>query len=166
MLFLISFFAVSQKMIYFAVVICAEIMEEIKKPYKITEKVDKEASYRTQISAELADELYDKILTIIIAQKKYRDPEYSAKQLAKDLNTNARYLSGVINSRFGMDYSCLVNEHRVRDAANMLVDKRYADKTMEEIGFMAGFANRQSFYASFYKYKGCAPHKYKKGHQK
>lgn len=135
------------------------------KPYKIREKTEKEANYRGLIRAELADELYDRILTVIVAEKKYRDPEYSARQLAKDLETNPRYLSAVINSRFGTNYSSLVNEHRVRDAAHMLVDKRYIDKTMEEIGKMCGFANRQSFYAAFFKEKGEAPHQYKKRHQ-
>ena len=141
-------------------------MNDKNKPYKLREKVEKDASYRSMIRLELADELYDKILTIIVAEKKYRDPEYSAKQLAKDLHTNPRYLSAVINSRFGMNYSSLVNEFRVRDAQNMLVDKRYVDKTMEEIGLMVGFANRQSFYAAFYKEKGEAPHQYQKRHSR
>lgn len=139
-------------------------MKAENKPYKIKEKAEKEAEYRSLIRAELADELYDRILTIIVAQKKYRDPDYSAKQLAIDLDTNPRYLSAVINSRFGMNYSNLVNEFRVRDAAHMLVDKRFLDKTMEEIGLMSGFANRQSFYAAFFKEKGEAPHQYKKRH--
>jgi len=136
----------------------------VEKPYKIREKTEKDANYRGLIRAELADELYDRILTVIVAEKKYRDPDYSAKQLAEDLNTNPRYLSAVINSRFGMNYSCLVNQHRVREAAHMLLDKRFIDKTMEEIGLMAGFANRQSFYAAFFKEKGEAPHQYKKRH--
>lgn len=137
----------------------------MEKPYKIREKTEKDANYRGLIRAELADELYDRILTVIVAEKKYRDPDYSAKQLAQDLNTNPRYLSAVINSRFGMNYSSLVNQHRVREAAHMLLDKRFIDKTMEEIGLMAGFANRQSFYAAFFKEKGEAPHQYKKRHQ-
>jgi AraC-like DNA-binding protein len=139
-------------------------METNTKPYKIREKAEKEAGYRGLIRAELADELYDGILTIVVAQKKYRDPEYSAKQLAEDLNTNPRYLSAVINSRFGMNYSSLVNEFRVRDAVHYLTDKRYLDKTMEEIGMMSGFSNRQSFYAAFFKEKGEAPHQFKKRH--
>lgn len=139
-------------------------MEENTKPYKIREKAEKEANYRGLIRAELADELYDGILTIIVAQKKYRDPGYSAKQLAEDLNTNPRYLSAVINSRFGMNYSSLVNEFRVRDAVHYLTDKRFLDMTMEEIGLKSGFANRQSFYAAFFKEKGEAPHQYKKRH--
>jgi len=137
-------------------------METKTKPYKIREKASKDADYRGLIRAELADELYDGILTIIVAQKKYRDADYSAKKLAEDLGTNPRYLSAVINSRFGMNYSSLVNEFRVRDAANMLTDKRYLDLTMDEIGRKAGFANRQSFYAAFFKEKGEAPHQYKK----
>jgi AraC-like DNA-binding protein len=139
-------------------------MKTNPKPYKIREKAEKNANYRGLIRAELADELYDGILTIVVAQKKYRDPEYSAKQLAEDLNTNPRYLSAVINSRFGMNYSSLVNEFRVRDAIHYLTDKRYLDLTMEEIGRMSGFANRQSFYAAFFKEKGEAPHQYKKRH--
>ena len=134
------------------------------KPYKIREKAEKDANYRGLIRAELADELYDGILTIVVAQKKYRDPAYSAKQLAEDLGTNPRYLSAVINSRFGMNYSSLVNEFRVRDAVHMLTDKRFLDMTMEEIGRRSGFANRQSFYAAFFKEKGEAPHQYKKRH--
>ena len=62
------------------------------KPYKIKEKTEKEANYRGLIRAELADEVYSKILTLLVAEKKYRDPEYSARQLANDLDTNPRYL--------------------------------------------------------------------------
>ncbi len=50
-----------------------------------------------------------------------------------------------------MNYSCLLNEYRVKDALHLLTDKRYADKNVEEISAMVGFANRQSFYAAFYK---------------
>ena len=83
-----------------------------KRPYNLREKKEKKAAYRSLIRPELADELYDKILNIIVVQKKYKDPDYSAKDLAKELKTNTRYLSAVVNSRFGMNYSCLLNEYR------------------------------------------------------
>ena len=142
-----------------------EVKVEKKKPYNIREKKQKEAAYRSLIRAELADELYDKILNIVVVQKKYKDPNYSAKELAKELNTNTRYLSAVINSRFGMNYSCLLNEYRVKDAAHYLADKRYEDKNVEEISAMVGFANRQSFYAAFYKNIGETPNVYRKRNQ-
>ena len=138
-----------------------------KQPYNLRDKKEKKAAYRSLIRPELADELYDKILNIIVIQKKYRDADYSAKDLAKDLKTNTRYLSAVVNSRFGQNYSCLLNEYRVKDALHLLVDKRYADKNVEEISAMVGFSNRQSFYAAFYKNVGETPNGYrKKNHDK
>lgn len=139
-------------------------MDEKKRPYNLREKQEKKAAYRSLISAELADRLYDQILNIIVVQKKYKDPNYSAKDLAKELKTNTRYLSAVVNSRFGMNYSCLLNDYRIKDAKHLLVDKRYIDKNVEEISAMVGFANRQSFYAAFYKYVGETPNGYRKAH--
>ena len=135
-----------------------------KRPYNLREKKEKDAAYRSLIRRELADELYDKILNIVVVQKKYRDADYSAKDLAKELQTNTRYLSAVVNSRFGMNYSCLLNEYRVKEAQHLLTDKRYADKNVEEISTMVGFANRQSFYAAFYKNVGETPNGYRKRH--
>lgn len=141
----------------------AEIEKEQlkKRPYNIREKKEKKAAYRSLIRAELADELYDNILNIIVVQKKYKDPNFSAKDLAKELKTNTRYLSAVVNSRFGKNYSCLLNEYRVKEAMHLLTDKRYRDKNVEEISAMVGFANRQSFYAAFYKNVGETPNGYR-----
>lgn len=137
----------------------------ISRPYNVREKKIKKAPYRDLIRAELADELYERIIEKIVVQKKYKEPNYLAKDLAKELDTNTRYLSAVINSRFGMNYSCLVNEYRVRDALHMLVDKRYASKSIEQISALVGFANRQSFYSAFYKNTGEAPNDYRKRHE-
>lgn len=139
-------------------------MTTTNKPYNIKEKTDKNAAYRSLIRAELADELFDKILNIIIIEKRYRDKDFSAKELARMLGTNTRYISAVINSRFNTNFSCLINEYRVKEALHRLTDKRYADLTIEEIGSMVGFANRQSFYASFYRIMGETPNGYRKKH--
>lgn len=136
----------------------------VKKPYNIRERKIKNAAYRGMIRPELADELYDKIMNIVVFQKKYKDPNYSARDLAKELKTNTRYLSAVINSRFEKNYSCLLNEYRIKETLHLLVDKRYAEKNVEEISALVGFANRQSFYAAFYKNMGETPNAYRKKH--
>ena len=64
-----------------------------------------------------------------------------------------------------MYYSCLFNVYRIKDALHLLVDKRYMDKNVEEISAMVGFANRQSFYAAFYKNVGETPNGYRKRNQ-
>ena len=54
-----------------------------------------------------------------------------------------------------------VNKHRIDEAMSILVDKRYQNQNVAEIGDMVGFANRQSFYASFFRFRGIAPRQYR-----
>lgn len=143
---------------------CNNIKVKIMAKYNITERREKEAAYRTLVSPKLMDELKEKILEIILIQKKYKDKDYSAKQLAEELHTNTRYISAVVNVRFHMNYTSFVNKYRIEEAMTLLVDKRYQDLNMEEISDMVGFANRQSFYASFYKINGITPREYKMSH--
>ena len=132
--------------------------------YNITEKKEKEAAYRGLVSPKLMDEMQEKIMNIVVMQKKYRDKDYSAKKLAEDLGTNTRYISAVVNVRFHMNYTSFVNKYRIDEAMTILVDRRYQDLRMEEVSDMVGFANRQSFYASFFKIMGMTPRDYKITH--
>ena len=130
--------------------------------YNISEKKEKEAAYRSLVSPHMMDEMQEKILNIIVMQKKYRDKDYSAKKLAEDLGTNTRYISAVVNVRFHMNYTSFVNKFRIDEAMAMLADKRFDGFNMEEISDMVGFSNRQSFYASFYKINQMTPREYRK----
>ena len=132
--------------------------------YNITEKKKKEAVYRTLISPKLMDEMKDRILDIVVMQKKYKDVDYSAKKLAEDLGTNTRYISAVVNVKFHMNYASFINKYRIEEAMSILVDKRYQDLRMEDVGSMVGFSNRQSFYASFYKIMNMTPRDYRMQH--
>ena len=64
----------------------------------------------------------------------------------------------------------MADRGKINEAENILLtdmdrtDKRYMDKTMEEISAMVGFANRQSFYAAFYKILGVTPRGYRMEH--
>ena len=132
--------------------------------YNITEKKAKEAVYRSLVSPLLMDEMKEKILNIIVMEKKYKDKDYSAKKLAEDLGTNTRYISAVVNVRFHMNYTSFVNKFRIEEAMASLVDRRYQDLRMVEVSDMVGFANRQSFYASFYKLMRMTPREYRMQH--
>ncbi len=129
--------------------------------YNITEIKEKKALYRALVSPEVKDELKDRILEIVVMKKKYKDPDYSAKQLAADLGTNVRYISAVISSRFHCNYTTFVNKNRIEEAMSVLTDKRYRDMTIEEVGHMVGFSNRQSFYGAFYRFMQTTPKKYR-----
>ena len=140
------------------------IFRRVMAKYNITEKKEKEAAYRSLVNPRLMDEMKEKILNIIVMQKKYKDKDYSAKKLAEDLGTNTRYISAVVNVRFHMNYTSFVNKFRIEEAMAILVDRRYQDLRMEEVSDMVGFANRQSFYASFYKIMNMTPRDYRLKH--
>lgn len=132
--------------------------------YNITEKKEKEAVYRTLVSPKLMDEMKERILNIIVMQKKYKDKNYSAKKLAEDLGTNTRYISAVVNVKFHMNYTSFINKFRIEEAMTILVDRRYQGLRIEEVSDMVGFANRQSFYASFFRLVNMTPREYRLQH--
>ena len=129
--------------------------------YNITEKKEKTAAYRKFVSPKLMEELKDKIINILLIQQKYKDKNYSAKQLADDLGTNTRYISAVVNVKFKTNYTSFVNKFRIEEAMTILASKKYQDLNMEDISEMVGFASRQSFYASFYRINGMTPREFK-----
>ena len=114
--------------------------------YNIKEKKVKDATYMTLVNPTLMDEMKEKILNIIVMQKKYKDKDYSAKKLAEDLGTNTRYVSAVVNVRFHTNYSSFVNKFRIEEAMTILTDKRYRGLKMEEVSDMVGFSNRPREY--------------------
>ena len=60
--------------------------------YNITERKEKEAAYRSLVSPKLMDEMKEKILNIIVMQKKYKDKDYSERKLPRILEpTRAIY---------------------------------------------------------------------------
>ena len=129
--------------------------------YNIHELKVFEARYRSVISPQSMDKMQEQIMNIIVMQKKYRDKEYSAQKLADEIGTSNRCISAVVNTRFHMNYSQYVNKHRVDEAMTVLVDKRYQKLTIEEVGNMVGFANRQAFYMAFYRFMGITPRQYR-----
>jgi len=132
--------------------------------YNIIEKKEKVAAYRSLVSPKMMDEMQEKIMNIIVMQKRYRDKDYSAKKLAEELGTNTRYISAVVNVRFHMNYTSFVNKYRIDEAMTILVDKRYQELRMEQVSDMVGFSNRQSFYASFFRVVGVTPREYRMQH--
>ena len=109
----------------------------------------KELPYRSMISSTLAADLYNRIRDLLVYKKVYQNPDYNAKLMAEELKT------------IGKNYSTLINEYRIKEAVQLLSQKRLLDKTVEEIGLMVGFSNRQSFYAAFTRFVGDTPRSFR-----
>ena len=132
----------------------------IPKKEKVTTR-----SYRNSVGPALVEDIAKKIIMKLMVEKKYRDPKYSARQLAKDIGANMRQISAVIKMRFQQNYAQLVGEMRIQEAKYMLQDSHFDKMTMEDIAINVGFSTRQSFYATFYRQCGITPREYKLNNQ-
>jgi YesN/AraC family two-component response regulator len=98
--------------------------------YQITELKKCTADYRNILGDERKDELHDRIMEIIVDDKKYRDKDYTASKLAADLGTNCRYISAVMTERFHTNFNGLMNKHRIDEAKTLLAEEEYRDKSI------------------------------------
>ena len=103
----------------------------------------------------------ESIDAILIKGKGYLAPDFSAQQLAERLGLSAFTLSRLLKAIYGVSYSDIVHAHRIQDATRHLKDKRFAPYSVDDIGMMVGFKNRQSFFTAFKKLTGMTPDKFR-----
>jgi AraC-like DNA-binding protein len=103
----------------------------------------------------------ESILNLLRVEKKYRDPEYSQRQLADDLGISVYALSRTMQQLFGLRYMELIHKWRIQDAARYLRGQRKQHYTVDDIGVLVGFRNRQSFFSAFKKETGITPEQYR-----
>ena len=125
-----------------------------------TEKGIKKSS-GIQISPKQVEILGQKILQQISVNRKFKDRNYSAKQLAQDLGTNTRYISLVIRRKFESNYTSFINKHRIQEALALLSDKNLDNLTVADIAEAVGFSTRQAFYVSINKITWMSPKEYR-----
>ncbi len=90
-------------------------------------------------------------------EKVFTNDLLSLEDFAKSMNLSKKYVSDLINQRFGYSFKDLINEHRVKEAKEIM--KREVDSKLPLINIAeeAGFNNKVSFYRAFKKYTGKSP---------
>jgi AraC-like DNA-binding protein len=99
---------------------------------------------------------------LLIEDKRYCDPNFSAQQLAEMLGVSPSQLSRILKSEYGMSYMGVVHAHRIQSAMHHLKDRRLASYSVDDIGALVGFRNRQSFFGAFKKLTGTTPDIYRR----
>ncbi|MDE5740148.1 MAG: helix-turn-helix domain-containing protein [Bacteroidaceae bacterium] len=99
---------------------------------------------------------------LLIKGKKYRDPNFSAQTLAEMLEVSASKLSRIIKEEYGTSYTNIVHGYRVQDAKRYLKDARMLPYSVDDIGALVGFKNRQSFFNAFRKATGTTPERFRR----
>ena len=111
---------------------------------------------------EKQHELFNKINTYILEQKKYLDPYMSLESLSEELNMSSGHLSSLINKYSNMHFSDYINDYRVKQVKKIIIDETYAHYTIVAIGLESGFNSKSTFYAAFKKFTNLSPTQFKK----
>ena len=129
---------------------------------------------RAQIASELKSSrvvtndsqrrlIADAIRKVFEESDEFCSPDFSIDRLAMLIDSNARYVSEVINDEFGMNFRALLNDYRVKKAMIRLEDtENYGNFTIRAIAESVGYKSQTTFITAFTRQTGLKPGIYQK----
>ena len=126
----------------------------------IENNANKTANSRDKSSK--SEEIFRKVETYLISNKRYLDPALSLPVLAEEMEVSTSHLSKIVNSSSQIGFSDYINKLRVEQATKILSDESYELYTIAAIGMECGFSSTSTFYTAFRKFTGKTPSDYRK----
>ncbi len=105
---------------------------------------------------QLFKELKSKLEVFMQEEKPFLDQNLSILKLAKDLKTNTKYLSYIINTEYKQNFINFINEFRINDVKEHLLSNKM-NYTIEALAQNSGFKSKSSFNNAFKKVLGKTP---------
>ncbi len=92
-------------------------------------------------------------------EKAFLDDTLTLSLFAESLDLPKKYVSDIINQRFGYTFREIINYYRVEEAKNLMINER-KQESLIQIGMKSGFNNKVSFYRTFKRFTGKSPSEY------
>jgi AraC-like DNA-binding protein len=102
----------------------------------------------------------DTLLDYMTNERPYLDPDLSLIDLARRLKTNASVLSLVINAGTGKNFNDFVNQYRVDDFKQRVLDPANRHLSLLGIALESGFNSKATFNRAFRKLSGQSPREF------
>ena len=126
--------------------------------HSIDKQEDSAPKYQSQLDQESKDRLFERIKNVMDDIAIICKPDFSLQQLAVQVGSNYKYVSQVVNERYGKSFKQVLNEQRVREACRILNDpNQSAHLTIEAIAANLGFNSRSNFTVTFKRITGISP---------
>jgi AraC-like DNA-binding protein len=152
--FIMIFFGINQSVIY-------RTQRMVKDEPENQE--NHEARYsRSSLNEKQMEELTNTVFQYLKNKKPYLNPDYSLQMMAEDLNISRHKLSEAINNGQKKNFYKLINEFRVDEVKEMLVNSAFSHYTVLGIGLECGFNSKTSFNRIFKEETGLTPTEYKR----
>lgn len=109
------------------------------------------------LNQELVDQILYKLNQFEV-NNKFIDPDISLNRLAADLNTNALYLSTIINKYKKTNFNNYINSLRIKYIVELINNNnKYQNYSLKGLALEVGFKTARHFSNQFLKFKGVKP---------
>lgn len=110
------------------------------------------------------DSILEKLSELMENEKAFCDEDISLGKLSDELDITPYQLSQILNERLNKNFNTYINEYRIREAENYLIEDR--KRSILSISFAVGFNTVTSFYNSFYKFHSMTPAQFRDRNKK
>ncbi|MEL7219898.1 MAG: helix-turn-helix domain-containing protein, partial [Bacteroidota bacterium] len=113
-----------------------------------------------------AENAYFKKLEALCADERiYLDHTLDRAQVAERLGISPGYVSQIVNTITGDNFSTYINRYRVEAVKVMIASAEFDNYSLLAIGLESGFSSKTTFHTAFKKLTGMTPNSYRKRHQ-
>ncbi len=137
---------------------------EVNEDNLFKKEIDKE-HYESQKQEEYIEEVVpqekgltlEKLTSYIDSSRCYLQTNLTIFDVAIGLDTSIRDVSNVINNEAHLKFNSFINRFRVEKSKLLLLDKKYANLSIEGIGIEVGFKSKSAFYRAFKHFENMTP---------
>ena len=118
----------------------------IAKAHSIVDEIEPKQNSTPQL-----DQWHNKIIELLEVKKAYTNPRLTLLDVANELNTTTKTVSGIINSGFHMNFNDLINHYRIEAVKDKLKNGEHQQSTLLGIALESGFNSKATFNRAFKK---------------
>ncbi|MEM8893411.1 MAG: helix-turn-helix domain-containing protein [Bacteroidota bacterium] len=104
-------------------------------------------------------ELEQQLRRLMQEDQCYKDANVTMPDVAKRMNLLPYRLSQLLNDNMQRSFPAFINEYRITMAKELILSR--SQYSLEAIGYECGFNSKSTFFASFKKFTGTTPAKFK-----
>jgi YesN/AraC family two-component response regulator len=133
----------------------------VEKAKLLLSKAETAKYAKSGLNQEESLQLFVKARAYITEHKSYLNSELRLDELAKEMQINRNHLSQAINTQAHQTFWNFLNQFRLEEAKNRLLDPKYNHYTIEAIALDSGFNSVSGFNTIFKKMVGVTPSEFR-----
>lgn len=124
---------------------------------------DSEQKYqRSGLTQDQAQRYLQRLEAYMQHEKPYLEADLTIEALARRLHISRHYLTQVLNERLGKNFYLYVNDYRIHEAKQRLLEPDNAHLTILSIAYESGFNSKSTFNTVFKKITDMTPSQFRK----